>query len=66
MSGSTLMVNLDKPEKPLAQAFFYGAYYNYSYGTKPLVADGEIYVPAGPYGIHQIGVDETNLLPPSP
>ena len=64
VSGSSLMVNLDNPEKPLAQAFFLGAYYSYSYGTKPLIADGQVYVPGGPYGIHQIGVDETNVLPP--
>ena len=59
--GGLLMVNLDAPEKPIAQAFFKTWYWYY--GDIPArIIDDQVYVPAGPSGIQQLGIDASNLL----
>ncbi|KYF93623.1 hypothetical protein BE18_51025 [Sorangium cellulosum] len=58
--GGTLMVDYDDPRSPVAQAFFHGA-------SSPRVlldrARDEVVVAAGRYGIHQLDLDASNLLP---
>jgi len=58
--NGVLMVNLDAPETPFAQAFFKTWYYGGSNG--PRIIDDEVYLPAGPSGIQQLGIDASNLL----
>ena len=54
-----LMVNLDAPEAPFAQAFLRTWYWG---SNVPRIIDDEVYLPAGPSGIQQIGIDDSNLL----
>jgi hypothetical protein len=56
--GGVLMLNLEVAESPQAQAYFPS--WNW---THEFVFDkGEILYAAGPYGIHQLDLDDSNLV----
>jgi hypothetical protein len=63
--GGVLMANIEDAENPFGQAFFQsGYYYQMGYWKQDVVFhEDEILMAAGRYGIHQIGVDDVNLLP---
>ncbi|MRG97231.1 hypothetical protein [Polyangium spumosum] len=56
-----VLVDLDDPGAPRAQAFFKTWYWYHGTGPARIV-DDQVYVPAGPAGILQLGIDESNLL----
>ncbi len=56
--GGLLVFNLDQPTAPYPQAFFALR----GWPTGLLMEGRKIIVPAGPYGIYQLGLDDTNLL----
>ncbi|AKU92979.1 beta-propeller domain-containing protein [Vulgatibacter incomptus] len=56
--GGLLVFNLDRPEAPYPQAFFALK----GWPERLHVEGRRILVPAGPYGIYSLGLDEENLV----
>ncbi len=56
--GGMLVVNLDDPQEPYAQAYF-----PLRGWPSQVVVDGrEVFLPAGRYGLYRFGLDDFNLL----
>ena len=52
-----MMINLEQPRNPRAQAFF--QHFGWSYDL--LIEGGELLLAAGRYGIYQFSLDDFNL-----
>jgi hypothetical protein len=63
--GGMLVLDIDDPLHPQAQAYFPAWYWSWgpSQWTNHLIDANEILFAGGPFGIHQLGLDDTNLLP---
>jgi hypothetical protein len=59
VSGGLMIINVQDPEAPFAQAYFATP----GWPQDVLVENGNILIAAGPYGIYQFDASASNLLP---